>query len=70
MTLPVTTTALSKGDVNALTPVEASAHREELGALHPTPELLKYYRDRVADFEREREELLAEAYTRPLLSST
>ena len=33
-------------------------HRKELGELKPTPELLKYYRDRVTDFEREREELI------------
>jgi coiled-coil domain-containing protein 77 len=50
---------LSKGNVNKLTPKEETMHRAELGELKPTPELLKYYRDRVSDFEREREELIA-----------
>ena len=50
---------LSKGDVNKLTPKEETMHRKELGELKPTPELLRYYRDRVQDFEREREELIA-----------
>ena len=49
---------LSKGNVNKLTPKEETMHRKELGELKPTPELLKYYRDRVTDFEREREELI------------
>ena len=33
----------------------SDAQREELGRLHPSPELVKFYRDRVNDFERERD---------------
>jgi coiled-coil domain-containing protein 77 len=39
-----------------------SAHaqqKKQLGQLHPNPELIKFYRERVADFERERDELIA-----------
>jgi coiled-coil domain-containing protein 77 len=36
----------------------SDAQREELGRLHPSPELVKFYRDRVNDFERERDELM------------
>ena len=32
--------------------------RKQLGALHPSAELIKFYRERVADFERERDELI------------
>lgn len=38
-----------------------SAHAEQkrqLGQLHPNPELINFYRERVADFERERDELI------------
>jgi|AntAceMinimDraft_5_1070358.scaffolds.fasta_scaffold18244_2 coiled-coil domain-containing protein 77 len=51
--------ASTGGKVTKLTPAEESNHRRALGELKPTPELLRYYRDRVADFERERDELLA-----------
>ena len=36
----------------------SDAQREALGRLHPSPELVKFYRDRVNDFERERDELI------------
>lgn len=32
--------------------------RNKLGSLHPSAELIKFYRERVADFERERDELI------------
>ena len=32
--------------------------RKQLGSLHPSAELIKFYRERVADFERERDELI------------
>ena len=32
--------------------------RNKLGALHPGADLIKFYRERVADFERERDELI------------
>ena len=32
--------------------------RKQLGALHPSAELITFYRERVADFERERDELI------------